>query len=157
MKRLLSISSVLAIVVGVVLVAGGIWGLYFTYKNVVQEKIVTPEDASISNQPVRGPFTLKAQANIIRKHTLTSTGGKTFAEMPRQIEKLDADGKPILGADGKPVMMANTARDMWITATTLTTALNLGILSFAFSGLAILLGLISLWIGIIFCVLSKKS
>ena len=157
MKRLLSISSVLAIVVGVVLVAGGIWGLYFTYKNVVQEKIVTPEDASISNQPVRGPFTLKAQANIIRKHTLTSTGGKTFAEMPRQIEKLDADGKPILGADGKPVMMANTARDMWITATTLTTALNLGILSFAFSGLVILLGLISLWIGIIFCVLSKKS
>ena len=156
MNKLLKFSSVLAILVGVAMVAGGIWGICFTYKNVAQEKIVTPEDASIPAKPVRGPFTLKAQADIIRKHVLASTGGKTFAEMPRQIEKLDEAGKPVLDKDGKPVMVANTARDLWITATTLMTALNFGIVTYVFSGLVFLLGLISIWTGIIFLALSRK-
>ena len=60
------------------------------------------------------------------------TEGKTFAEMPRRIPKLDVEGKPILGEDGKPAMTANTARDIWITATTLIAALNLGIFAYVF-------------------------
>ena len=47
MKKLLVTSSVLAILAGIVLVAGGIWGIYFTYKNVANEKIVTPKDSAI--------------------------------------------------------------------------------------------------------------
>ena len=70
MKKLLKISSALAIVAGILIVIGGIWGITFTYKNIAQEKIVTPAGASISEKPVRGPFTLKAQADIIREHTL---------------------------------------------------------------------------------------
>lgn len=155
MKKLLKISSVLAIIAGIVLVIGGIWGICFTYKNIAQEKIVTPADASIPEKPVRGPFTLKAQADIIRDHTLKSTGGKTFAEMPRQIPKLDEKGQPVLGSDNKPVMTANTARDIWITATTLTTALNFGIITYVFSGLILLLGCISIWTGVVFYALSK--
>lgn len=157
MKKLLNISSVLAIIAGIVLVIGGVWGIAFTYKNISQEKIVTPADASIPEKPVRGPFTLKAQADIIREHTLESTNGKTFAEMPRQIAKVDQNGQPLLGTDGKPVMMANTARDIWITATTLTTALNLGIMTYVFSGLILLLGCISIWTGIVFHALSKRG
>lgn len=42
--------------------------------------------------------------------------------MSRQIPKLDVEGKPILGEDGRPAMTVNTARDIWITATTLITA-----------------------------------
>lgn len=156
MKKLLIVSSALAIVAGIVMVCGGFWGIAFTYKNVAQEKIVTPEDASIPGVPVRGPFTLKAQADIIRTHVLKSTGGKTFAEMPRQIPKLDADGKPVLDADGKPIMVANTVRDLWITATTLMTALNLGIVTYAFSALILFFGLISIWTGITFYALSRK-
>ncbi len=157
MKKLLKISSLLATVAGIVLVAGGIWGIAFTYKNITQEKIVTPADASIPEKPVRGPLTLKAQAEIIREHTLKSTGGKTFAEMPRQIPKLDQNDQPVLDTDGKPVMSANTARDIWITATALTTALNLGILTYVFSSLIILLGCISIWTGIVFYTLSRQS
>jgi hypothetical protein len=156
MKKMFLFSSFLAIIAGIVLVGGGIWGLTYTYKNVVRENITTPDDASIPGVPVRGPFTLKAQADIIREHTLKMTDGKTFAEMPRQIPKLDVEGKPILGEDGKPTMIANTARDIWITATTLITALNLGIFAYAFAGLTLFFGLFSIWTGIIFYASSRK-
>ena len=156
MKKLLIISSALAILVGIVLVAGGIWGIYFTYKNVSEEKIVTPKDSAISEKPVRGPLTLKAQADIIREHTLRITDGKTFSEMPRQIPKLDDNGKSILDAEGNPVMVANTARDIWITATTLITALHLGILTYVFSGMVLMFGFISIWTGVVFYALSHE-
>ncbi len=128
MKKLLSVSSWLAILVGILMVVGGVWAIAFTYQNIAREKVVTPKDAFIPNAPLRGPFTLKAQADVIRKHTLTMTDGKTYAEMSREDE----------------------GRDVWITATTLTTALNLGILTYLFSGLIILFGLISIWTGMVF-------
>lgn len=156
MKRLLNVSSVLAIFAGIVMFVGGVWGITFTYQNISREKIVTPADSASPNTPVVGPMSLKVQADIIREHTLKTTGGKVYAEMPRQIAKLDEAGKPVLDKDGKPVMISNTARDMWITATTLTTALNLGILTYVFSGLILLFGLISIWTGIVFGALSKK-
>lgn len=65
-------------------------------------------------------------------------------------------GKPILGEDGNPAMTANTARDIWVTATTLITALNLGIFAYAFASLTLLFGIFSIWAGIIFYVLSRK-
>lgn len=156
MKKIFLASSFLAIIAGLVLVSGGIWGISFTYTNVAMENITTPDDASIPGVPVRGPFTLKTQADIIRKHTLRMTEGKTFAEMPQQIPKIDADGKPIVGKDGKLAMTANIARDIWITATTLITALNFGILAYAFSAVAFLLGLFFVWIGVIFYALRRK-
>lgn len=156
MRKLLYISSLIAITTGFVLAAGGIWGIYFTYKNVSRENIITPPDASIPEQLVRGPWTLKAQADIIREHTLSATEGKTFAEMPRQIPKLDEKGNSILDVEEKPVMVPNAARDIWITATTLMTALNLAILSYAVSGFASLFGLAFIYIGIIFCVLLTR-
>lgn len=138
------------------MVCGGLWAVVFTYQNVAQENIVTPEDASIPNTPVRGPLTLKSQADAIRMHTLKSTGGQTYAQMPRQIFKVDAGGEPVVDATGKPVMVLNEARNMWVTATTLTTALHLGIITYLFSGLIVLFGAISLWTGLVFGALSKK-
>lgn len=156
MRKLLRFSSILAVIVGIMLVIGGVWGIVFTHKNVVQEKIITPADSSLPGRLVDGPRTLKAQADIIRHHTLAATGGKTYAEMPREVPKLDANGKPVLDEKGTQVMVPNTARDLWVTATTLTTALNLGIITYAFSALVILFGLVSIMTGIVFCSLSKK-
>ena len=156
MKKLLISSSVLAIAAGIVLAAGGIWGIYFTYTNVVNERIVTPKDSAIPEKPVRGLLTLRAQADIIREHTLNMPHGKTFAEMPRQIAKVDENGKPVLDTDGKPVMTANTARDIWITATTLITALRLGVFAYVFSAMVLLFGLISIWTGNVFYALSRE-
>jgi cytochrome c biogenesis protein CcdA len=134
MKKLLQVSSILAIVAGLVLIIAGAWAICFTYSNVAQEQIVTPEDASIPNTPVRGPLTLLSQAEIIRHHVLTTTGGHTYAEMSR----------------------TDPNRNMWVTATTLITALHLGIITYVFSVLVILLGAISIWTGIVFHVLSKQ-
>ena len=157
MAKLLKISSLLAVIVGIVLVIGGIWGIYFTYKNIARENIVTPADSSIPEKTVRWPLTLKAQSDIIREHTLKITDGKTYAEMPRQVPKLDQNNQPVLDASGNPVMIANTTRDIWITATTLTTALNLGIITYAFSGFILLFGLMSIWMGIVFDALSRQD
>lgn len=156
MKKLLIISTILSIVVGITLVTGGVLGIAFTYMNIARENITTPEDASIPGIPVRGPFTLKAQADIIRTHTLRTTEGKTFAEMPRQIQKVDENGVAILDETGKPVMVVNSARDIWITATTLITALNLGIIAYAFFSLVLIFGLGSLWAGVVFYALNRK-
>ncbi|MBP9803032.1 MAG: hypothetical protein KBD14_01850 [Candidatus Pacebacteria bacterium] len=156
MKNKLKFGGVLAIITGLILIIGGVWGICFTYKNVSQENIVTGEDASIPNAKVIGPLTLKSQADIIREHTLKITGGKTYAQMPRQIPKLDEKGKEILDADGKVVLVDNLSRSIWITATSLTTALNLAIMSYAFASLIILFGLVSLFTGYIFLELSKK-
>ena len=79
MNRLLKVSSVLAVFVGIIVVLAGFYGLVFTYQNVAREKIVTPEDASIPNAAVRDPLTLKAQADVIRKHALKSTKDKTYS------------------------------------------------------------------------------
>ena len=105
---------------------------------------------------VEGPRTLKAQADIIRHHVLEATGGKTYAEMPREVQKVTADGKPVTDENGNPVMAANTSRDLWVTATALTTALNLGIITYAFSAFILLFGLVSIMTGVVFCALSKK-
>ncbi len=156
MKNLLKVSAAFAFIAGLIMVIGGAWGISFTHKNIAQEKITTPEDSEIPGVLVSGPMTLKAQADIIREHTLKTTGGKTYAEMPRTIDKVDAAGKVVLGADGKAVQVPNTTRDMWVTATALTTALNLGILTYVFSGLFLLLGLISFWTGVVLYALSKK-
>lgn len=141
------VSSIGFLVLGVLLVIGGIWGAVFTYQSVAREQIVTPADAAIPEAPVRGPFTLKAQADEIRGHVLRMTEGKTYAEMPRQIQKLNADGQPMLDAEGKPVMTANTARDTWVTATTLMTALNLALLAYGVCALAIVFGIVTFWFG----------
>lgn len=95
MKKLLKISSVLAIVAGTVLIISGVWGITFTYKNVTREKITTPSDSAIPGRLVSGPMTLKVQADVIREHVLKMTGGKTYAEMPREIPKLDATGEAV--------------------------------------------------------------
>ena len=156
MKNKLKFGGILAIITGLILILGGAWGISFTYKNVSQENIITGEDASIPNTKVLGPLTLKSQADIIREHTLKITEGKTYAQMPRFVEKKDNAGKVVLDENGKPVMTENTARNIWITATTLTTALNLAIMSYAFASLIILFGLVSLFTGYIFLELSKK-
>jgi hypothetical protein len=157
MKKMLRVSGLLGILAGIFMLGVSIYGICFTYQNVVRENIVTPADASIPNAPLRGPFTLKAQADIIREHALKASDGKTYAEMPSKVPQMDAQGNPVLDSQGKPVMISNAARTTWVTATTLTTALNLGIITYAFSALVFFMGLVTIWTGVTDYMLSKSK
>ncbi len=127
---------------GIIFIASGIFGIAFTYKNVSFENIVTPPDATIPNEKVSGPMTLKSEIDVIKKHTLETTLGKTFAQMERFVPKKDENGNVVLDSSGKPTMVENTARNIWITATTLISALSLAIIAYAFSVFVLVCGIL---------------
>jgi len=139
-NRLFAVVAILAIVVGLGSVAGGLGGMVYTWQNAAVENINTPGDAVIADTPVRGPLTMWAQADIITKHQLNRTDGLRYAEMPRQIQRVDEDGNPMVNEAGEPVMGPNTARDSWVTATALTTVLNMGLMAYMLSLFAIVMG-----------------
>ena len=77
--------------------------------------------------------------------------------MPRQVPQLDASGAPVRDKEGKQAMVPNEAREIWVTATTLVTALNLGIVAYALSGLVVLLGLMTAWTGVFLRLLARRA
>jgi hypothetical protein len=139
-NRSFAIVAILAIVVGLGSVLGGLGGMVYTWQNAAVENINTPSDAVIADTPVRGPFTMWAQADIITKHQLNRTDGLRYAEMPGRIPQLDADGNPVIGEDGNPVLVPNADRASWINATALTTVLNMGLMAYMLSLFAIVMG-----------------
>lgn len=89
MKR--NLPSVIAALLSIVLVVAGavmIWQGQVAKGQIrdalVAENVVTPEDADIPSVPVDSAATAKAQADIIQKHALNITGGKTYAELDRE-------------------------------------------------------------------------
>ncbi len=150
-------AGILAMVVGFGSVAGGIFGAWYTYDHAVAQDVVTPDDAAIPETPVRGPFTMWAQADIITHHQLESTGGLYYAQMDRTVPQLDESGAAVLDANGEAVMVPNEARASWITATTLTTALGMGIMAYALSGFAMAVGVTLMVVGFVFLYLRKKT
>ena len=102
----------------------------------------------------------EAFAAVIRKHTLESTGGQTYAEMDRF---LDANGKPTSDEaaaakdpkTGEPV--ENGARNLWVTSTALSTALNTAYFAERVATFAIVMGIAMLLTGVGFLVLTSAS
>jgi len=139
-NRSFAVVALIAIVVGLGSILGGLGGMVYTWNNAAQEKIVTPADARFAESAVRGPLTMWAQADIITKHQLDRTEGLRYAEMPRLIPSLDENGNPILDEAGEPVLVNNQARLSWIDATSLTTVLNLGLMAYMLSLFAIVMG-----------------
>ena len=91
MKKLFPIGLV---VLGVVLLVAGGYTAFrgFEAKDLVRDELIaqritTPEDASIPNARVDDPATAKSMADIIDKHALEATGGKTYSEMDREDPK----------------------------------------------------------------------
>jgi hypothetical protein len=138
--RLFATVAILAIVVGLGSVLGGLGGMVYTWQSAAVENISTPSDAVIADAPVRGPFTMWAQADIITTHQLNRTDGLRYAEMPQRVPQVDEAGAPVIGEDGEPVLVPNADRASWINATALTTVLNMGIMAYMLSLFAIVMG-----------------
>jgi hypothetical protein len=156
-SRLLLIAGIMAIVVGVGSVGGATFGVWYTYDQAVAQNVVTPEDAVIAETAVRGPFTMWAQADIITHHQLDNTGGQYYASMERTVPQLDENGEAVLDENGEAVMVPNEARAGWVTVTALTTALGLGIVSYALAALAFAVGATLIVVGYTFLRIRKRA
>lgn len=90
------------------------------------ERIITAEDAEIPLEPVNNASEAKAQADVIQKHVLETTEGKTYAELPRD----------------------DPRRATYLQAVTLRTALMESYLAFKVADLVLGVGIIVALLGL---------
>ena len=153
------IASVVLIAFGVGSIVTGINGRDRVRDDLKREQIVGTPDSTIPNQLVDSGSKAEAFAKVMRKHTLEATGGQTYAQMPRYMGK---DGKPtndekLAATDpksGKPV--DNPLRNLWVTETALTTALNTSYFAESVATFAIVMGFGLMLSGIGFLVLTLR-
>jgi hypothetical protein len=180
MKRLLEIggfiSGAILIAFGAAVIALGATGRATVSSSLKQEQITGSPDmtpalikqaatqagltnvslpsCSVAGKTIDTGSEARCFAQYMRIHTLEATGGTPYAQMPRYAS---ADGKgtndasKALQANGKPV--ANTARDLWVTETALTTALNVSYMADQLALFSIVVGIALLLSGIGFVVL----
>lgn len=77
-------ASIGAIVLGALMLIASIGTWTLVSSTLSEQEITTPSDACLPDRQVRGPFTAYCQAEIIQKHTMTSTGGLTYAQLDRE-------------------------------------------------------------------------
>ena len=71
-----------SIIIGaIMIVAGGVTWFVITDQLSAQNITVSEDATNFGGKKVQGPFTAYAQAQIIDKHALEATGGKTYAEL----------------------------------------------------------------------------
>lgn len=76
--------GIIILIAGIIMIlAGGATWMQVTSELKAQKITVAEDAANFANKPVGGPLTAYAQAEIINKHALEATGGKTYAELGR--------------------------------------------------------------------------
>ena len=79
------ISGIIIAVIGAIMFVGGASTWVLVQNQLSAENIVVAEDSDfLAGNDVNGPFSAYAQAQIINKHALESSGGKTYAELDRE-------------------------------------------------------------------------
>jgi hypothetical protein len=162
-------SGGLLILFGIAVIVLGIWGFTFTRDHIKQEGIVfgPASDPAVAEhaeqwagEPVETGSQALAFAEIMREHTLASTGGLTYAEMG-QYQSAEDPADPVgtndeaaaaKDANGQPI--PNGARDIWVTETALTTALNVGYMGEMLAIFSVVIGIALLLAGIGFVILA---
>jgi hypothetical protein len=79
-----ALATIVALIGALMIVAGGVtW--FMVQDQLSDARITVAEDADmLAGDEVNGPFSAYAQAQIIDKHALEATGGKTYAELDRE-------------------------------------------------------------------------
>jgi ABC-type sugar transport system permease subunit len=81
-SRIAQILAIITIVIGAVFMISGVGAWFAVSSQLADENITVSDDAGrFAGEPVDGPFTAYEQANVINKHALEATGGKTYAEL----------------------------------------------------------------------------
>jgi hypothetical protein len=149
-------ASVILIAFGIGSITIGAMGVNEVRDTLAQENIVGTPDSSIPGQKVDTGSEAKAFADVMRHHTLESTGGQVYADMGRFLDaqgnQTSDEAKAAKDENGQPV--ANRARDLWVTETALTTALNTSFFAERVAFFSIAMGAALLLTGIGFLVLT---
>ena len=163
MSKLYSYAGIAASIVLIAFGAGSVYmgvdGRDRVRDDLAREQIVGTDDSKIAGQKVDTGAEAQAFAKVMRTHTLEATGGQTYAQMGRF---LDANGKPtnneklaaIDEQSGQPV--ENGLRNMWVTSTALSTALNTAYFAESVATFAIVMGAALLLTGLGFLVLTAR-
>lgn len=133
-------ASILSIIIGVafILTGGVAWGLVSSQLR--EENITVPGDAPWSQgATVAGPISAFAQAEVIKKHALSGSEGKTYAELGALVNEARDAGDEELAAQyqGQRTSVMNGS---FLRASLFTSVLAFGVSAMAIAtGLALLL------------------
>jgi hypothetical protein len=182
MRRLLELggyaAALILIVFGVGALVLGFIGRSEVRDNLAREKIVgtpdmTPEgiregaqaagvsesdlpDCSVAGELVDTGAEAKCFGDYMRIHALEATGGKVYAEMGRYLTEDGTDtndpAEAAKNEDGTP--KTNGARDIWVTETSLATALYMAFFAESVSIFSIVVAIALIIAGIGFAILS---
>jgi hypothetical protein len=153
-------ASIVLIAFGAGAVGIGVTGMNDVRDKLAQENIVGTDDSSIPGQKVDTGSEAKAFADVMRKHALESTGGLTYAEMgrfqsaanPSDPKGTSDEAAAVKDESGAPI--SNGARNIWVTETALSTALNVAFFAERVAVFSIVMGIALLLTGIGFLVLT---
>jgi hypothetical protein len=183
MKRFFEMGGVIAgmllVVFAIGAIAIGVAGRHEVQQNIAREAIVGSPDmtpaaikteaakaglknvtlptCSVANEPINTGDEAKCFASYMRIHTLEATGGLTYAQMGRFLDKngnqtSDENAAAVDPKTKRPV--ENLARNIWVTETALTTALNTSFFAERVALFSIVMGIALLLTGIGFLVLA---
>jgi hypothetical protein len=127
-------ASIILIAFGIGAVYSGIDGRNYVKDNLAAEKIVGTPDSTIPGQKVDTGSEARAFADVMRKHALEATDGKTYAELPKD----------------------DPARETWVTQTALSNALNMSYFAEQVALFSIIMGVALLLTGIGFGIVSVQ-
>jgi len=156
-------ASAILIAFGIGAIAIGAMGISDVRDELAEQAIVAGDDAPEltdgrlqAGDKITTGSEARAFADIMEAHTLEATGGKRYAEMGRY---LTADGtdtsdesQAAKTEDGRPV--ENGLRNMWVTETALSTALNTAFFAERVGVFSVVMGVALLLTGIGFLVLT---
>jgi hypothetical protein len=112
--------------------------------------------SSVAGKAIDSGSNARVFAQYMRIHTLEATGGLTYSQMGRYATANGAavgtnDATKAVQKNGQPV--SNSARDIWVTETALTTALNVSYLATQISLFSVVVGVALFLAGVGFVVL----
>jgi hypothetical protein len=173
MRKLFQIGGLVA---AAVLVAFGSAAIYMgvdgrstVRDSLKQEQIVfgSADDPAIAkhasqwaDQQVTTGTQARAFAKVIHEHALEGSGGLTYAQLGRFVSAADPENaagtsdEAAALKDEKGVPVSNPARDTWITATGLSTALNMSYMAEQMALFGIVVGFALLLAGLGFGILT---
>jgi hypothetical protein len=178
------VAAVILVAFGITTIVMGLDGRSTVRDSIAQEQIVgspdmTPEaiaagaeeagldvstldipSMAVADEPITTGDEARAFAGYLRIHALESTGGLVYAQMGRFVSAADPENPAgtsdeeaaLKDEEGNPV--PNATRNTWVTATALTTALNMSYMAERLSLFSIIIGIALVLAGLGFGILA---